>query len=99
MQQSQFHFFKRHQKLRARLKKLAQLLPKTAVIPALRVSQLKKLKVLPSAHEVVVRVEVAAVADVVADAMKKIKLRVIQQVQIQMRKIQKVEFIVVDVAE
>jgi hypothetical protein len=63
------------------------------------VSQLKKLKVLPNAHEVVVRVAVAAVVDVVVDAMKKIKLRMNQQVQIQMRKIQKVEFIVVDVAE
>jgi hypothetical protein len=67
--------------------------------PVPRVSQLKKPKVLPSAPEVVVRAEVAEVVDVAVDAMKKTKLRVIQQAQMQMRKILKVEFIVVDVAE
>jgi hypothetical protein len=57
------------------------------------------LKALLSALVADVPAEVVAVADVVVDVMKKTKLRVSQLVQIQMRKILKVGFIVVDVAE
>ena len=57
------------------------------------------MKEVLSALAADVPAEVVAVADVVADVMKKTKLRVSQLVQIQMRKILKAEFIVVDVAE
>jgi hypothetical protein len=62
------------------------------------VSQLKKLKVLLSAPEVVAPAEVAEDVDAVVDAMKKAKSRLTQLVQTLMRKIPKAEFIVVDVA-
>jgi hypothetical protein len=63
------------------------------------VSQPKKLKALLSAREVVARAEVAAVVDAVVDVMKKTKSRPTQQVQKQMRKILKAEFIAVVAAE
>jgi hypothetical protein len=66
--------------------------------PVQRVSQLKKLKVLLSAPEVVVPAEVAEDVDAVVDVMKKAKSRLTQLVQMLMKKIPKAGFIVVDVA-
>ena len=86
-------------KAKSAVKKVSAVATKDGSDASAQSEPAEKLKAVPNAHEVVVRAEVAAVVDVVVDAMKKIKLRVIQQVQIQMRKIQKVEFIVVDVAE